>query len=173
MAIKGARPAPGSITPHLVVSNAREAVAFYKRAFGAVELYSSPLPFGSGMHFHLRVAKSLIMVTDEMPPSATSKEASEHIDSQVVLQSPQTLGGTSMAIELVVEDVDSAYKQAVEAGATPTLPLSDQFWGDRYGWISDPYGHIWALATVKEELTPEQVHERMTALMAQTRQHCG
>lgn len=171
MAIKGARPANGSITPHLAVRNAKEAVEFYKRAFGAVELYSSALPFGCGMHFHLRIAKTLVMVTDEMPAELAKKEGEESIDSQVVLQSPQTLGGTSMVLELIVDDVDASYRRAVEAGAVPTLPVSDQFWGDRYGWVTDPYGHIWALATVKEELTPEQVHERMLKAMAQA-QHC-
>jgi uncharacterized glyoxalase superfamily protein PhnB len=173
MAIKGARPANGTITPHLVVRNAKEAVEFYKRAFGAVELYSSPLPFGSGMHFHLRVASTLVMVTDEMPPGMVEKEGEESIDSQVVLRSPQSLGGTSMVLELIVDDVDAAHKRAVEAGAVPTLPVSDQFWGDRYGWVTDPYGHMWALATVKEELTPEQVQERMLRLMAEAQSHCS
>jgi uncharacterized glyoxalase superfamily protein PhnB len=172
MAIKGARAANGTVTPHLVVRNAKEAVEFYKRAFGAVELYRSPLPFGCGMHFHLRVDQTLVMVTDEMPAELAKKESEESIDSQVVLRSPQTLGGTATLLELIVEDVDASYRRAVEAGAVPTLPVSDQFWGDRYGWVTDPYGHIWALATVKEELTPEQVHERMTRLLAEVKSHC-
>ena len=96
------------------------------------------------------------------------KKAEESIDTQVVLRSPQTLGGATMLLELTVEDVDESYKRAVEAGAIPTLPVSDQFWGDRYGWITDPFGHVWAIATIKEELTPEQVQERMMQFMETT-----
>ena len=165
MAIKGASAACGAVTPHLIVRNSREAVEFYKRAFGAVELYSSPLPMGSGMHFHLRINDTFVMVTDEMPADMIDEKAEASLDAQVVLRSPQTLGGATMLLELTVEDVDESYKRAVEAGAIPTLPVSDQFWGDRYGWITDPFSHIWAIATVKEELTPEQVQERMMQVM--------
>ena len=161
MAIKGASAVCGTVTPHLIVRDSRAAVEFYKHAFGAIELYNSPLPMNSGMHFHLRINNTLVMVTDEMPADMIDNQAEDSIDSQVMLRSPQTLGGATMLIELVVEDVDESYKRAVEAGAVPTLPVSDQFWGDRYGWITDPFGHIWAIATIKEELTPEQVQERM------------
>jgi PhnB protein len=173
MAIKGASASCGSVTPHLIVRDSREAVEFYKRAFGAVELYSSPLPMGSGMHFHLRINNTFVMVTDEMPADMVDDQAEENIDSQVVLRSPQTLGGATMLLELLVEDVDESYKRAVDAGAVPTLPVSDQFWGDRYGWITDPFGHIWAIATIKEELTPEQVNERMVQFMTETRHGCA
>jgi PhnB protein len=172
MAIKGASAACGTVTPHLIVRNSREAVEFYKHAFGAVELYSSPLPMNSGMHFHLRINNTFVMVTDEMPADMVDDHAEDSINRQVVLRSPQTLGGATMLLEMVVEDVDESYKRAVEAGAVPTLPVSDQFWGDRYGWITDPFGHIWAIATIKEELTQEQVRERMMLFMTEANQNC-
>jgi uncharacterized glyoxalase superfamily protein PhnB len=162
MAIKGARAENRTVTPHLVVRGAAEAIEFYKRAFGAVELYRSPLPGMAGLHAHVRIGKT--MVTDEY----TGTRDPENIDMQVRLLSPQSLGGASGLLEILVDDVDAAYTRAVDAGATPVLPLSDCFWGDRYGWVADPFGHLWALATVKEELTPEEVHRRMTEMMAQT-----
>jgi uncharacterized glyoxalase superfamily protein PhnB len=169
MAIKGARGEQGRIAPHLIVRKAEDAVAFYERALGAVELYRSELPGGMGMHFHIRVGKSFVMVTDEAPPAETHT-----IDDTISLKSPQSLGGTGTVLELLVEDVDSAYKRAVDAGATPVLPVSDCFWGDRYGWVRDPYGHIWALATVVEELTPEEVRKRMDEMMAKMGEgRCG
>ena len=134
---------------------------FYKRALGARELYRSPLPGGLGMHFHLQIGKSFVMVTDEAPPSQ-----SHTIDDTIALRSPQSLGGTGTVMEILVDDVDAAYTQAVDAGATPVLPVSDCFWGDRYGWVRDPYGHIWALAAVIEELTVEEVQRRMDGMMA-------
>lgn len=163
MAIKGAMGEQKRITPHLVVKNAEEAMEFYKRAFGAQELYRSPLPGGMGMHLHLRIGKTFVMLTDESPPAHAAEDS---VDSHIVLKSPQTLGGASVVLEILVDDVDAAYKRAVDAGAVPTLPVSDCFWGDRYGWVTDPYGHIWALATVVEELTPEEVAKRMAEMMA-------
>ena len=82
------------------------------------------------------------------------------------LHSPQTLGGTSTVLELYVDDADAAHRRAVDAGATPTLPVSDTFWGDRYGWVTDPFGHIWALMTAQEEITAEEVDARMTEYAA-------
>ena len=162
MAIKGAGGEVDRIAPHLIVRDAAEAVEFYKRALGAVELYRSPLPGAAGIHVHIRIAKSFVMVTDEVPPPK------EHhsVDDTIALRSPQSLGGTGTVLEIVVDDVDSAYRRAVDAGATPVLPVSDCFWGDRYGWVRDPYGHIWALATAIEELTAEEVQKRMEEMMA-------
>ena len=161
MAIKGARGEKDRIAAHLIVRNAAEAVEFYKRALGAVELYRSPLPAGMGMHFHLRIGRSFVMVTDEASPFKSNS-----IDDTIVLRSPQSLGGTSTLLEILVEDVDAAYTRAIDAGATPVLPVSDCFWGDRYGWVRDPYGHLWALATVVEELSVEEVQKRMDDMMA-------
>ena len=143
-----------------MVRNADQAIEFYRRAFGAVELYCSPLPGGKGVHAHLRIANSMVMITDEN----TESEEMGHL--AVGFASPQTLGGTSMLLELLVDDVDAAFQRALDAGAKPALPVSDCFWGDRYAWVTDPFGYIWALATVKEVLTPEQVHQRMMQYMA-------
>lgn len=164
MAIKGARGENYHIGPHLIVRNAREAVEFYKRAMGALELYSSKLPESNGMHFQLRIGRAIVKVTDEAPPPTG---ASERIEETVVLRSPQSLGGTGTVLEILVDDVDAAYRKAVDAGATPVLPVSDWFWGDRYGCLRDPFGHIWALATVQAELTPEEVEKRIEAMMMQ------
>jgi PhnB protein len=161
MAIQGASGRKGILTPHLVVRDAAQAAEFYQRAFGAVELYRSPLPGGMGLHIHLRIGETLVMVTSETPP-----DSSDEIYDQVVLRSPESLGGTTMLIELIVDDVDTSYRRAVDAGATPVLPVSDCFWGDRYGWVADPFGHLWALATIVEYLTPEQVEERIREMMA-------
>jgi uncharacterized glyoxalase superfamily protein PhnB len=139
---------------------------FYRRAFGAIELYRSELPSGGGLHIHLQVADTLVMLTDEM----TAPENDESINSQIVLRAPQSLGGNSVLLQLTVEDADEIYQRALDAGATPALPLSDTFWGDRYGWVTDPLGHIWEISAPLEELTPEQVQERMLAL---GRSHTG
>jgi PhnB protein len=160
MAIKGASGDKERISPHLIVRNATEAMEFYTRALGAVELYRSPLPGGLGLHLHARIGKTFVMITEETPPSQSNT-----IDDTIRLCSPQSLGGTTAIFEILVDDVDATYQKALEAGATPVLPVSDCFWGDRYGWVRDPYGHIWALATVLEELTAEEVQRRMDDMM--------
>ena len=154
MAIKGARAEDGRVTPHLMVRGGRKAVDFYARAFGATVLYESPMP-GNGIHAHLRVGRTLIMVTDERPPSPEGMLRG--------IAAPESLGATTTILEFYVDDVDIAYQRAVDAGAKAMLPICDTFYGDRMGWVMDPAGHIWALSTVKEELTPEEVHQRMTA----------
>ncbi len=154
MAIKGARADDGRITPHLMVRGGRKAVDFYTRAFGATVLYESAMPHGDGIHAHLQVGKTMIMITDEQPPSPKGL---------MLVAAPESLGGTTTILEMYVDDVDTVYQRAVDAGAKPMMPIGDAFYGDRSGWVADPFGHIWAISTVKEELTPEQVHERMTA----------
>jgi PhnB protein len=167
MAIKGARGETYHIGPHLMVNDARAAVEFYKRALGAVELYSSPLPEGAGMHFQVRIGKAIVKITDEAPRGrGGSAPENERIEETVALRSPQSLGGTTVVLEMLVDDVDAAYKKAVDAGATPVLPVSDWFWGDRYGILRDRFGHVWALATVLDELTPEQVEKKIEEMMA-------
>jgi PhnB protein len=155
MAIKNARAEDGCVTAHLMVRGGRKAVDFYTRAFGATVLYESPMPDGNGIHAHLRVGRSMIMVTDERPPSPGGMTLG--------VAAPESLGATTTILECYVDDVDEAYRRAVDAGGKPMLPLCDAFYGDRMGWVMDPCGHIWALSTVKEELTPEQVHQRMLA----------
>jgi uncharacterized glyoxalase superfamily protein PhnB len=162
MAIQGASGEVGRITPHLLVRNGLEAVEFYKRAFGAVELYRSPMPHGAGWHLHLRVGKTMVMISDETPPD--EKDMGHFA---VSIGSPQTLCGTTVLLELIFDDVDAAYQRAVDAGAKATLPLGEAFWGDRYGWVTDPFGHVWAMAQVIETITPEEVKRRMDDMMNQ------
>ena len=160
MAIKGARSEDGRVTAHLLVRGGRQAIEFYTRAFGATVLYQSPLPHSDGIHVHLRVGRSMIMITDETPPSPNGM--------MLGIAAPESLGATTTILECYVEDVDSAIQRAVDAGAKPLLPPCEGFYGDRFGWVVDPFGHVWSLATVKEELTPEEVHERMTAAFKQS-----
>jgi PhnB protein len=157
MAIKGARAENGRVTPHLMVRGGSRAIEFYTHAFGATVLYESPMPHGGGIHAHLQVGKTMIMVTDEQPPSP---------QGMMLVAAPESLGGTTTILEMYVDDVDAAYERAVKAGGKPMLPVGDAFYGDRTGWIADPFGHIWAISTVKEELTPDQVHQRMLAATA-------
>jgi PhnB protein len=152
MAVKGARPELGRVTPNLIVRGGRKAVEFYIRAFGATLLYESALPNGNGIHANLKVGQSMIMVTDEPPPSP---------QGMIGVAAPESLGATSTILELYVDDVDGAYQRAVDAGAKPMMPVRNAFYGDRFGWVLDPFGHLWSLATVLEELTPDQINERM------------
>ena len=154
MAIKGARADNGQITPNLMVRGGRKAIEFYTRAFGATVLYESKMPHGDGLHANLQIGKTMIMITDEQPPGP---------NGVMMVASPESVGATTTILEMYVDDVDVVYQRAVDAGGKPMLPLCDAFYGDRTGWVADPFGHIWAISTVKEELTPEQVHERMTA----------
>jgi len=161
MAIKGAQPEHLRITPHLIVKNTNAAMDFYQRAFAAEVLYLAPLPNGENLHAHLRIAKTVVMLTQEDSDPKKQRERSPG-----GLAAPQTLGGTTTIFELYVDDVDTSYKRAVDAGATPVIPLGDMFWGDRYGWVLDPCGYLWAFSMVKETLTPDQVQERMEEMFA-------
>ena len=155
MAVKGSVPADGVIVPHLVVANASAAVEFYQRAFDAEVLYRSPSPSGNGEHIHLKLWSSLVQVSTEEPAQRQSKMEGG------LLASPETLQGSTCVFQISVPDVDSAFRKAVDNGATPALPPTDMFWGDRYGWIRDPFGHMWALCTVKEVLTSDQIADRL------------
>jgi PhnB protein len=154
VAIQGARPNNRQISPHLLVRDGEAAIDFYQRAFGAEELYRAPMPAGVGLHAQLRIGDSVILISTEslMP------------QPDLCARAPESLGASSTILELYVEDIDAAYQRAIDAGATQTLPPSDTFFGDRYGQLRDPSGHIWSLATVKEELTPGQIAERMAAM---------
>lgn len=155
MAIEGSVPDLGQIVPHLVVTDAQGALSFYQRAFGAKLLFRSPSPSGVGEHLHLKIWGSLIQVSTEEPA-----QRRERVEG-ALLASPETLSGSTCVFQVRVEDVDAAYQHAIDEGASPAWPPVDMFWGDRYGWIRDPFGHIWALSTVKEVLTPEEVSLRM------------
>lgn len=161
MAIEGSVPLPGVIVPHLVVRNAAEAVDFYTRAFAATILYRSPSPSGVGEHIHLKIWSSLVQVSTEEPA-----QRADRIEG-ALLASPETLSGSTAVFQIGVDDVDEVYKRAVDQGASPAWPPTDMFWGDRYGWVRDPFGHVWAFAQVKEILTPRQVEQRMLSFTAQ------
>lgn len=137
-------------TPYIVVDGADKAIAFYKKAFGAEELFTMPGPDGKVMHGEFKIGNSPIMISDENP--------------QMGARSPKSLGGSPQSILLYVEDVDKVVKQAVAAGATALMPVTDMFWGDRYCKVEDPFGHQWQVATHKEDVSPEEMAKRMAAM---------
>jgi len=161
MAVEGSVPDPGVIVPHLVVRDAQEAVEFYERAFSAKVLYRSPSPSGEGEHIHLKIWSSLVQLSTEEPGHRSRKMEGSF------LCSPETLGGSTCLFQVGVPDVDEAYQRAVDNGAIPAMPPTNMFWGDRYGWIRDPFGHMWALCAIQEILTPAQVEVRMRQFYAQ------
>jgi PhnB protein len=163
MAVEGSVPGTGMIVPHLVVRDAAEAVDFYTRAFGATVLYRSPSPSGAGEHVHMKMWNSLVQVSTEEPAQRGARVEG------ALLASPETLAGSTCVFQIGVEDVDAAYQHAVDEGASPAWPPTDMFWGDRYGWVRDPFGHVWALAQVMEILTTEEIDRRLQGFSAQTK----
>ena len=135
-----------TVTPHLVVRGAAQAIDFYKKAFGAKELLRMPMPDGSVAHAEIQIGDSRLMLADESPQMGAS--------------APQTVGGTCVHIFLYLKDVDKAFAQATAAGATTEMPPTDMFWGDRYCKLLDPFGHKWNMATHKEDLTPKEMARR-------------
>jgi PhnB protein len=133
------------------VTDSARAIDFYKRAFGAEELLRLDGPDGKVAHAEIKIGDSIIMLSEEMPGHT---------------RSPQSLGGTAVDIMLYVKDVDQVFNRAVDAGAKVTMPLSEMFWGDRYGQVTDPFGHSWSLATHKEDVPPEELRKRTKAAMA-------
>jgi PhnB protein len=142
-----------TVTPYLALDDAASAIEFYGRAFGAKELERMPAPDGSIAHATIQVGDSPIMLSDPFPQSSAKP--------------PTKLGGTSAVVFLYVEDVDALFKQAVDAGATPTMEPEDMFWGDRFSQVGDPFGHIWQIATHTEDLTDEEIAERGRKAMAE------
>jgi uncharacterized glyoxalase superfamily protein PhnB len=135
-----------TITPHLVVKGVAEAIDWYTRALGANELLRHPAPDGASiMHSELLLGDSRFFVVDEFPGAAVS---------------PASLGGTPVTLHLYVEDVDALFGRAVGAGAQILMPVADQFWGDRYGMLLDPFGHRWSIASRLEDLSPRQMKDR-------------
>jgi PhnB protein len=141
-----------SVSPSLAVDGAAEAIEFYKRAFGATERGRMPAPDGRIAHAELQVGDSVVMLADPFPQSQ--------------VKPPTELGGTSVGIFVYVEDVDSVFQQAVDAGATVGMPPEDMFWGDRFGSLTDPYGHNWSFATHIEDVPPEEMERRGREAMA-------
>lgn len=161
MAVEGSVPQPGVIVPHLVVRNTAEALSFYQRAFNATVLYRSPSPSGEGEHLHLKIWDSLVQLSSEEPAYRQRRVEG------ALLASPESLGGSTCVFQIAVPDVDAAFKKAVDEGGIPALPPTSMFWGDRYGWLRDPFGHVWALNQVQEVLTPEEVQERLRGFAAE------
>ncbi len=143
-----------TVTPYLTIRGGDRAIEFYKRAFDARELVRMPGPGGKLMHAELQIGDSMIMLSDEFPEMGG--------------KSPEALNGTPVSIFLYVEDVDKVFQQAVNAGATPQMPPQDMFWGDRFGKLTDPFGHQWSLATHKEDVAPEELAKRASAAMSQS-----
>ena len=136
-------------TPYLIVNGAAQAIEFYKKAFGATELMRMAQPGGKIGHAEIKIGDSPIMLADESP--------------DVGARSPQSIGGSPVSIMLYVEDVDKIFSQAVAAGAKVKRPVADQFYGDRTGGIEDPFGHLWYIATHKEDVSPEEMRKRAAA----------
>jgi PhnB protein len=142
-----------SITPYLMIQGATAAIDFYKRAFGAQEIYRLNMPDGRVGHAELQIGSSRLMLADEMleMPGVISK-------------SPTTLGGTTNGYCLYVENADAEFKRAVAAGANVKRPMADQFYGDRSGTVEDPFGHLWTISTHVEDVTPEEIGRRMATM---------
>ena len=141
-----------TVSPYLAVDDAERAIEYYKKAFGAEETVRMNGPDGKIGHAELKIGDSHLMLSDPFPQSSTKP--------------PTELGGTSVSIFMYVEDVDAVVQKAVDQGATVTMEVEDQFWGDRFGSITDPFGHNWSIATHIEDLTPEEIEERGKAAMA-------
>jgi PhnB protein len=150
-----------TITPHLVIKGAEKAIEFYKKAFNAQlrgDVHHTP--DGKVMHAELRVGDSVFMLADEFPGMGDCS-------------SPQTLGGTTSTLNIYTDHVDQLFDQAVKAGATVTMPLANQFWGDRYGHLKDPFGHSWALGQHVEDVAPEEMERRGREIFAQMAKRQG
>lgn len=141
-----------TLTPYLIINGASQAMAFYQQAFGAVERCRMPMPDGKIGHAEMQIGNSFFMLADESADTGHN--------------SPQSLSGTPVSFVLYVEDVDALFQQALDAGATLKLPLENKFYGDRMGTVSDPFGHIWSLATHIEDVSPEEMEARMAAQYA-------
>lgn len=142
-----------TLTPYLAVEDAARAIDFYQEAFGATELLRMPAPDGKIAHAELQLGDSKLMLSDPFEQSQ--------------VQPPSTRGGPTASVFMYVEDVDSTFAQAKSAGATVVSELEDMFWGDRFGTVADPFGHVWSLATHKEDLSEEEMAERSKAAMAE------
>lgn len=140
-----------SITPYLSIKGAAQALEYYKQAFGATELFRMEHEGKIG-HAEMKIGDSPFMLADEFPEMGSV--------------SPQTLGGSPVGIMIYVDDVDNVFKQAIDAGGVEKKPVQDQFYGDRSGTLTDPFGHVWTVATHKEDVSPEEIDKRLAAAKA-------
>ncbi|MCU1311731.1 MAG: Glyoxalase/bleomycin resistance protein/dioxygenase (Dioxygenase) [Candidatus Angelobacter sp.] len=141
-----------SVTPYLIVQGAAKAIEYYKDVFGAKEMMRFPMPDGKVAHAEIKIGDSPVMLADEMP--------------QMGYKNPQALGGSPVSLMLYVGDVDTVFEKAVANGAKPIRPVKDQFYGDRSGTITDPFGHVWTVATHKEDVSSEEMQRRMKEMAA-------
>ena len=142
-----------SLSPHLIVSDAAAAIDFYKKAFNATELTRHLAPDGKRiMHASVLINGATVMLNDEFPEYSGGKRSA-----------PDALGGTSVVLHLQMEEADTFFNTAAAAGAEVKIPLADQFWGDRYGQLRDPFGHVWSVGATNQKLTEEQVKEAAKA----------
>jgi PhnB protein len=151
MAVKPIPEGYHTVTPYLIIKGAASAIEFYKKAFGATELFRMAGPDGKVGHAEIKIGDSVIMLADEHPDMGH--------------RSPQSLGGTPVSILLYVENVDARFAQATAAGGKVMRPLQDQFYGDRSGTLTDPYGHVWTIATHKEDVPPDEMEKRAKEYM--------
>ena len=148
-----------SVTPAIVVRDAAAAIDFYKKAFGAEEIDRMPGPDGSIMHAEIRIGDSILMLGEE--------------NEQWGTKSPLSLNGVHGSLHIYVEDADAAFNRALKAGATVRYPLEDAFWGDRYGKVTDPFGHEWGLATRVKDMTKAEMEKAGKEWMAKAAQTAG
>jgi PhnB protein len=150
MAVKAIPDGYHSATPYLIVKGAADAIEFYKRAFGATELFRMADPAGRVGHAEIRIGDSVIMLADEQPATG--------------YRSPRALGGSPVSIMLYLEDVDRVFARAINAGAKSQRAVANQFYGDRSGTLEDPFGHVWTIATHVEDVPPEELERRAAAM---------
>jgi PhnB protein len=141
-----------SVTPYLLIRGAADAIAFYVRAFDAVEVLRLESPDGKIGHAEIRIGNSHVMLADEHP--------------EMDFLGPQSRGGTTVSLMIYVPDADAVFKRAIAAGATELKPLCDQFYGDRSGTLTDPWGHVWSIATHVEDVSPEEISKRFQEFFA-------
>ena len=150
MAVKAIPDGYSSLTPYLVCKGAAKAIDFYTKAFGGQETVRMPGPGGQIMHAEIKIGNAMLMLSDE------NKERGN--------LSPESIGGTGTSIMFYTDDVDAVYNRAIAAGAKSEMPPADMFWGDRMGNLVDPFGHKWAIATHKEDVSPDEMEKRMQAI---------
>ena len=138
-------------TPYLIINGATAAIEYYKKAFGATELFRMDAPGGKIGHAEIQIGDSRIMLADEFP--------------EMDARGPQAIGGTPVSIMLYVGDVDTVFNRAIAAGGKVKQPVQDKFYGDRSGNLADPFGHVWTIATHKEDLSPSEIGKRAEAWM--------
>jgi PhnB protein len=139
-----------TVTPHIICAGAAEAIEFYEKAFGATEMFRLPGPDGKLMHGSIRIGDSAVMLAEE--------------NEKHGIFGPKRLNGSPVIIHLYVEDADAFVARAAEAGANVTMPVAEMFWGDRYGRLQDPFGHMWSVSTHVRDVTPDEMKQAVQSM---------